>query len=239
MTMPRDFGFGEEAQMLRDAARRFFQSNMPTDRLHRLVAANPDPACVPGCAWDRGLWQQMAELGWTGLAVPERAGGLGMPCVAVAALAEEAGRAAFPSPLLPTLHATYVLAACGTQAADAVLAEIAGGRAATLALTNRRGAWVGAASDVSVSGGRLNGTAWYVQDARKAELFVVAALENGQAGLYLVRAGAAGMDVVRRLDRRPHARPGACALRRRGRRERAGARGCRGGCRSAPPSRHC
>ncbi len=196
MTMPRDFGFGEEAQMLRDAARRFFQSNMPTDRLHRLVAANPDPACVPGCAWDRGLWQQMAELGWTGLAVPERAGGLGMPCVAVAALAEEAGRAAFPSPLLPTLHATYVLAACGTQAADAVLAEIAGGRAATLALTNRRGAWVGAASDVSVSGGRLNGTAWYVQDARKAELFVVAALENGQAGLYLVRAGAAGMDVV-------------------------------------------
>ena len=76
MTMPRDFGFGEEALMLRDAARRFFQANMPTDRLHRLVAANPDPAREPGCAWDRDLWQQMAELGWTGLAVPERAGGL-------------------------------------------------------------------------------------------------------------------------------------------------------------------
>ena len=196
MSMPRDFGFGDEAVMLRDAARRFFQSNMPTDRLHKLVAANPDPARTPGCAWDRALWQQIAELGWTGLAVPERAGGLGMPCVAVAALAEEAGRAAFPSPLLPTLHATYVLAACGTQGADAVLAEIAEGRAATLALTNARGAWDGAASDVSFSGGKLNGTAWYVQDARKAELFVVAALENGRAGLYLVRAGAAGMDVV-------------------------------------------
>ena len=196
MSMPRDFGFGDEALMLRDAARRFFQTNMPADRLHRLVAANPDPAREPECAWDRGLWQQMAELGWTGLAVPERAGGLGMPCVAVTALAEEAGRAAFPSPLLPTLHATYVLAACGTQAADAALAEIAEGRAATLALTNARGVWDGAASDVIFSDGKLNGTAWYVQDARKAELFVVLALENGRAGLYLVRAGAAGMDVV-------------------------------------------
>ena len=196
MSMPGDFGFGDEALMLRDAARRFFQDNMPTDRLHKLVAANPDPARTPGCAWDRALWTQMAELGWTGLAVPERAGGPGMPCVAVAALTEEAGRAAFPSPLLPTLHATYVLAACGTQAADAVLAGIAEGRAATLALTNQRGAWDGAASDVSLSGGKLNGTAWYVQDALKAELFVVAAHENGQPGLYLVRAGAAGMDMV-------------------------------------------
>ena len=68
MSMPRDFGFGDEALMLRDAARRFFQTNMPADRLHRLVAANPDPAREPECAWDRGLWQQMAELGWTGLA---------------------------------------------------------------------------------------------------------------------------------------------------------------------------
>lgn len=196
MSMPRDFGFGEDAVMLRDAARKFFQANMPADRLHRLVAADPDPGRTPGCAWEPELWRQMAELGWTGLAVPERAGGPGMPCVAVAALAEEAGRAAFPSPLLPTLHATYVLAACGTAAADGVLAEIAAGRSATLALTCERGAWNGAASGVSLSDGKLNGTAWYVQDARKADLFVVKAVENGQAGLYLVRAGAAGMDVV-------------------------------------------
>ena len=78
MTMPRDFGFGDEALMLRDAARRFFQTNMPADRLHRLVAANPDPAREPECAWDRGLWQQMAELGWLGLFFPEDVGGLGL-----------------------------------------------------------------------------------------------------------------------------------------------------------------
>ena len=73
MSVPRDFGFGDEAVMLRDAARRFFQANMPADRLHRLVAADADPGRTPGCAWEPELWRQMAELGWTGVAVPELA----------------------------------------------------------------------------------------------------------------------------------------------------------------------
>jgi len=196
MSVPRDYGFGEEEQMLRDAARKFFQSNMPVERLHRLVAPDPDPEREPQCHWERGLWEQMAALGWTGLAVPERAGGLGMSCVAVAALAEEAGRAAFPSPLLPTLHATFLLAHCGTAGADAALAEIAAGKAAGIAITNARGAWNDGAADVELSGGRLSGTAPFVQDAGKAELLVVEAVRDGQAGLYLVRPGAAGLRIV-------------------------------------------
>jgi alkylation response protein AidB-like acyl-CoA dehydrogenase len=196
MSIPKDFGFGEEEQMLRDAARKFFQSNMPTERLHRLVAANPEPERESQCQWDAGLWAQMAELGWTGVAVPERAGGLGMPCVAVAALAEEAGRACFPSPLLPTLHASYVLAACATPAADAALADIAAGKSATLAITNGRGAWNDAAADVELRNGRLSGTAPFVQDAAKAGLFVVKARDGEDAGLYLVRAGASGVQLA-------------------------------------------
>ena len=78
------------------------------------------------CAWERSLWQQMVDLGWSMLAVPESAGGLGMPLVAVAGLVEEQGRAAFPSPLLATLSSTYVLAGCG-ESGGAALEEIAGG----------------------------------------------------------------------------------------------------------------
>ena len=99
MAMPANFGFGEEEQMLREAARRFFADNLPVDRLHRLVAANPDPHRDPVNPWDRTLWTQMAELGWTAIAVPERAGGVGMPVVAAAALVEEAGRAGLPAPI--------------------------------------------------------------------------------------------------------------------------------------------
>jgi alkylation response protein AidB-like acyl-CoA dehydrogenase len=113
MAQPDNFGFGEEAALLKTSARKFFSDNFPTDRLHRMVAADPDPARMSECLWDRDLWRQMVALGWTSLAVPESAGGLGMPVVAVAGLVEELGRAAFPSPLQATLNATYVLAACG------------------------------------------------------------------------------------------------------------------------------
>lgn len=196
MSMPKNFGFGEEEQMLRDSARKFFQTNLPTDRLHKLVAADPDPDHPSGCNWDPALWAQITELGWTGLAVPERAGGLGMSCVAVAALAEEAGRAAFPSPLIPTLLSTCVLDACATEAADAALADIGAGKSAALALTDRRGTWNDAAAGAICTDGVLNGGAWYVQDARKADSFIVRAREGDGCGLYLVAADAPGLSVV-------------------------------------------
>ena len=83
----------------------------------------------------------MVELGWTALAVPETAGGVGMKMVGVAALAEEIGRAALPSPLVATLVATLALRAAGATGADAWLERIAGGAAASLAITDARGAW--------------------------------------------------------------------------------------------------
>lgn len=196
MTQPKNFGFDEEEMMLRDSARKFFETNLPTSSLHSLVAGDPTPERVPECQWDRELWQQMVELGWTMLAVPERAGGLGMKAVAVAGLVEEAGRAALPSPLITTINSSYVLAACSSQAADIALGEIIEGRAATLAITNQRGSWQAGDSDVRVVDGRLQGTAWFVQDAGKADFFVVAARQGGKTGLYVVAADAAGVNIV-------------------------------------------
>jgi alkylation response protein AidB-like acyl-CoA dehydrogenase len=96
MTQPNNYGFGEEAALLKDSARKFFREHFPTDRLHALVAADPTPGRAPTCQWDQSLWAQLVELGWTMLAVPEDAGGVGMPVAAVAGLVEEVGRAAFP-----------------------------------------------------------------------------------------------------------------------------------------------
>ena len=115
MAQSDNYGFEEEAALLKESARKFFSDNFPTEKLHALVAADPEPSRMPECLWEPDLWQQMVELGWTTLAVPEAAGGLGMPVAAVAGLVEELGRAAFPCPLLPTLNATYVLAALTAQ----------------------------------------------------------------------------------------------------------------------------
>ena len=85
--------------MLRDAAAKFFADNASADKIHTQVASDSNIHRDISSIWDRDLWTQITELGWTAACVPEEAGGIGMPLVAAVALAEEAGKAAFPSPL--------------------------------------------------------------------------------------------------------------------------------------------
>ena len=89
MTQPKNFAFGEEEKMLRDTARKFLEDNLPTDKLHKLVASNPDLYREPESIWDRDLWQQIVELGWTTVIVPEENGGMGMSLVECCLIQEE------------------------------------------------------------------------------------------------------------------------------------------------------
>lgn len=192
MSQPKNFGFEEEAGLLKDSARRFFGDKLPTDALHGLVAAEHNPARTPEVNWSSALWQQMVELGWSSLTVPERAGGLGLPWVAVAGLLEESGRAAFPSPLLSTLQASAVLGAAGAPG-DSMLVEVMEGKAASLACMNRQ-AEAGTGSVTALKDG-LTGEAWFVQDAGKCDRFLVLAAEDEGAGLYWVSSDAAGLAI--------------------------------------------
>jgi alkylation response protein AidB-like acyl-CoA dehydrogenase len=186
---PRDFGFGEDEQLLRDLARRFLDEHLPVERLRALVAADPDAAYHRGerPAWDEGIWKQIGELGWAGLAVPETAGGVGGRMVGIAALCEEVGRHALPSPLVSTLCAAFALRAAGGPAADAWLARIADGAAASLAITDARGSWdlgdCGVTARAEGEAVVLSGAAYFVQDAFKADFLVVSA--RGERGLVL------------------------------------------------------
>jgi len=199
MALTKDFGFGPDEILLRDQARKLLRERFPVERLRALVAADHDEAYrseVQPAPWDAELWRHVVELGWTALAVPEDAGGAGMPFVAVAALAEETGRVALPSPLASTFAAAMVLRAAG---AKTWLERIAGGAAASLALTNAAGAWEPQAPDVvaRVDGSQtvLDGRAAFVQDARKVDFFVVSALGPGGIGLYVVPAAADGLSI--------------------------------------------
>ena len=194
---PKNFGFGEDEVMLRDSARKFLNDHCSSDKLHRLVASDFDLDRPNDCAWDQGLWQQIVDLGWTAVCVPEAAGGIGMPTVAAIALAEEVGRVAFPSPLIATLSATFVLNACDSAAATNALTDIAAGKATALALTNTDGQWDSTATGVQVNAaGRLDGLAAFVQDARKCAQFIVSARSDAGVGLYLVSGAADGLTVT-------------------------------------------
>lgn len=194
MAQPNDYGFSEEAALLKDSARKFFRSNFPTDKLHALVADETDSSKILDSKWDQQLWQQLLELGWTLLAIPESADGLGLPAVAVAGLVEEAGRAAFPCPLLATLNATYALAACG-ESGNAALKEIAEGNTATLAFSNSAGSWQPEDTEITANEGKLNGTAWFVQDARKVDRLLVCAKKDSGHSLFWVASDAAGVTI--------------------------------------------
>lgn len=196
MALSKNFGFGDDEQMLRDSAAKFFGDNCPPDKIHAQVAHDFDIHREIECIWDRDLWQQVVDLGWTAICVPESAGGIGMGVVAAVAVAEEAGKAAFPSPLLSTFNATFVLKECGTPAAEEALGAIAGGKPMTLAITNRDGSWSTADTGVTVSGGKLSGEAWFVQDAQKVDALVVSARSDNGVGLYLIEAGAAGVELT-------------------------------------------
>ena len=78
------------------------------DTLRDLLAAADTPEIAR--SWATGetgawwkLWRQLAELGVTGLTVPQRHGGLGLGPVELAVCLEQLGYAALPGPLVESL----------------------------------------------------------------------------------------------------------------------------------------
>src|SRR3954454_23196449 len=91
----------EEQSMLRDSARGFIGDKAPVSHLRALRDGKD------ATGFSRELWRAFAELGFSGLLVPEAFGGSGLGCVEAGIVMEEIGRTLMPSPYL----ATSVLAA--------------------------------------------------------------------------------------------------------------------------------
>ncbi len=197
---PKDFGFGDDEQMLRDMARKFLDENLPVQKLRDLVAADSEAVYERGerPRWDEGLWKQMVELGWTGLAVAETCGGVGFKLAGIAALTEEIGHHAVPSPLVATLNATHVLNAASRDRTQKWLSKIAEGASATLAITDTKGSWEPGACDVTATREqgrlRLDGRAAFVQDAFKVDWLVTTARLDDALVLCVVASDAAGVE---------------------------------------------
>jgi len=197
---PKDFGFDADALALKDVAEKFFQDNLPTQKLHALVAHDSNLEHGTASNWDTDLWQQIVDLGWLMVGVPERIGGMGMSAVTVATLVEQAGRAALPGPLVPTLNASYILHACGTDNADAALSLICEGKTFSYAACNQFGSWEHDASELVIEDDKLTGEVHFVQDAQKVDYFLVNAKllnanRGGETTLVAVAANAEGLSI--------------------------------------------
>lgn len=191
--IPRDFGFDEDHEVLRDSARSFLQERCPISEVRRLAE---DPL-----GHDPGLWKEMAGLGWTGLAIPEEHGGAGLGALHLALLLEEMGRVVLPSPFVASTLAGAALAAGGGEAWLAGVA--AGDLLATLAFCEPDGRWGWEPTDATASaepadgGFVLNGTKAYVLAAPSAGLVVAPFRESGgSVALFAVELPTAGVEVI-------------------------------------------
>ncbi len=68
-----DFDFSDDQLQLRDAVAKWVEKSYDFERRKKVVAAG---------GFDRGVYQELAELGLTGICVGEDHGGLGMGPVA-------------------------------------------------------------------------------------------------------------------------------------------------------------
>lgn len=143
---------------------------------------------APG--FDRALWKEMAGLGWTGLLVPERFGGMGLGFAEMAEVSRGLARVLMPEPLVPcAVLATRALVLCDNESFGAELLPgiVDGELIAALAWQEQAGD-LGSrtpATRATLTGGQvvLSGAKRFVAGAAGADGFVVSA--QGPAGTVL------------------------------------------------------
>ena len=172
----------EEQSMLRDSARGLISDKAPVAHLRQLRdEKNPD-------GFSRELWETFAEMGFSGLLVPEEFGGSGLGCVEAGVVMEEIGRTLMPSPFLSTaVLAPSALSRGGSAAQKAeYLPRISDGSLlATLAIdegAKHRPLKTKMQALRSGNGFKLNGDKAFVVDGHVAGLLIVAARTAGAPG---------------------------------------------------------
>ncbi|MFI0961292.1 acyl-CoA dehydrogenase family protein [Streptomyces sp. NPDC021080] len=142
--------------------------------------------------WDQSLWQELAAMGITGLAVSEEQGGEGAGPALAAAAQEELGRRLTSVPswsLLVAQAALDAAATAGSAAAATWLRRTAVGEVpAAVAVGRTPDGWTaadGVRADTG-DGWTLEGRVPVVAEARTARLLLVAAVTPGGPSLFAV-----------------------------------------------------
>jgi acyl-CoA dehydrogenase len=198
--------FSDEQAMLLDSAVGFCRGRSPMATVRQRMTTET--------GFDRGLWQEIAQLGWIGIAIPERFGGSGLTLGHTAVIAEPMGRHLLATPFTSTQLAIQGLLAGGSEAQQAAwLPRLADGGIASVALFEDDGDWdlSRPQATATVSGGQatLQGAKTLVTDAAVAELLLVSVRLDGAPALALLptaglAAGALQRETIIDETRRSH-----------------------------------
>ena len=200
-----DFGLGEMADAIRETTERFAREKIAP------VAAEIDEKDE----FPRALWPQMGELGLHGITVEEEWGGLGLGYLEHVIAQEEVARASASVGLSYGAHSNLCINQIrrwGTeeQKRKYLPKLISGEHVGALAMSE-----AGAGSDVvgmkmraekSGNGYRLNGTKFWITNGAYADVVVVYAKTEPEAGAngistFIVEKGTQGFSVGQKIDK--------------------------------------
>jgi alkylation response protein AidB-like acyl-CoA dehydrogenase len=193
-----DFDFTEDQESLRDAVRRWVDKGFGFERRHGIAKAG---------GRTREVYGELADLGLTGLAIPEAHGGMGFGPIEAMVVNEELGRGLVNAPYAHgAIVAPTLLSAAPAEVQAQWLPKIADASALVLLAHQERAARY-RLSHVTTRATNA-GKAWTLSGAKsvvpagdEADAFIVPARAAGAEGdaagigLFIVAKGAAGLAV--------------------------------------------
>ena len=162
-----DFDLSDTQKMLQETVRRFFHSEVPPERL--LEIYNLDEGL------DKRLWAKAADLGLSGLLVPEVYGGSGLDVLDAVCVSDAMGYCAAPGPYLSHWLLGMALALGGDEAQkQKILPGLASGElVGGLALSESGKGWEPEDWTLSLTGQRVSGSKENVLFAQDADVFLI------------------------------------------------------------------
>ncbi len=193
-----DFDFTDDQASLRDAVARWVDKGFSFERRHTIAKAGGKT---------RAVYAELAELGLTGLAVPEAQGGMGFGAVEAMVVCEELGRGLVNAPFAQgALMAPVLLSVAPAVLQAAWLPRIADASALVVLAHQERAAryrlnHVSTRATAAGATWTLSGAKSVVPAGDEADAWVVPARVSGAVddangiGLFIVEKGAAGVSV--------------------------------------------
>jgi alkylation response protein AidB-like acyl-CoA dehydrogenase len=139
------FDLNDDQREIERVARELFADRSPMAKVREAAETG---------RYDEALWEELADLGWPGIAVSEDHGGQGLGAVELAVLLEQVGYACAATPLLCTATAAATIDACGSdeQRARWLPALVSGEQTAGIGTAELAADAVGAAVVVILDG---------------------------------------------------------------------------------------
>jgi alkylation response protein AidB-like acyl-CoA dehydrogenase len=188
-------GYSEEQIELMQVATNFCRDKSPMDKVRSLLDDET--------GFDPAIWQEIADLGWLAIAVPEEYDGVGLSLGEVVPIAEQMGKHMLAGPYIDTILAAQALLIAGSEdQKKTILPQIAGGAVATLALNEAHGDWdFGNVTCHAKQDGdaiALSGEKLMVGYAHKAQYLLASVMFEGQVHMALIESAAISESALRR-----------------------------------------